>query len=198
MRSSFFYSYFFFVFILFVFISFSICTYLVADPNTTFDSSTQLFATSSVFITHNFLWPTPKYTKITSPFGYRVSPTTGKKSFHGGIDIGAPKGSEVLACYSGKVKYTGFYSANGFTVIISSDNYDFFYSHLSPNFIVSEGDYVVQGQIIGYIGPKNVYGVPNNPYKDSNGNPTNGSTTGPHLHFAIRKDGKAVNPLNYF
>ena len=48
------------------------------------------------------------------------------------------------------------------------------------------------------VGPKNVYGFSNNPYKDSNGNPTNGSTTGPHLHFAIKKDGSAVNPLNFY
>ena len=45
------------------------------------------------------------------------------------------------------------------------------------------------------MGPKNVYGVPNNKYKDSNGNPTNGATTGPHLHFAIKINNKAINPF---
>ena len=71
------------------------------------------------------------------------------------------------------------------------------YSHLSPEFIVQKNEYVLKNQVIGTVGPKNVYGVPNNKYKDSNGNPTNGATTGPHLHFAIKVDGKAVNPLDY-
>ncbi len=48
------------------------------------------------------------------------------------------------------------------------------------------------------MGPKNVYGIINNPYKDSNGNPTNGATTGCHLHLTVKNDGIAVNPLDYF
>ena len=53
------------------------------------------------------------------------------------------------------------------------------------------------GQVIGNVGPKNVYGVYGNPYKDSAGNPTNGATTGPHLHLTLRKNGELVNPLDY-
>lgn len=59
------------------------------------------------------------------------------------------------------------------------------------------GDYVEQSQVIGQVGPLNVYGILNNPYKDKNGNPTNGSTTGCHLHFTIRKNGSLVNPLDF-
>ena len=54
------------------------------------------------------------------------------------------------------------------------------------------------GTVISNVGPKNVYGIVNNPYHDSNGNPTNGATTGCHLHLTIKKDGIAVNPLDYF
>jgi murein DD-endopeptidase MepM/ murein hydrolase activator NlpD len=63
--------------------------------------------------------------------------------------------------------------------------------------LVSVGEYVEKGSTIGEVGPKNAYGVKNNPYKDSNGNPTNGATTGPHLHFTLKKDNQVVNPLDY-
>lgn len=59
------------------------------------------------------------------------------------------------------------------------------------------GDLVSQSQVIGQIGPFNVYDVINNPYKDKDGNPTNGSTTGCHLHFAVKSNGTFVNPLDF-
>lgn len=148
-------------------------------------------------LSKEFLWPTPGYNTITSKFGYRGAPTSGASSFHYGIDIGAPTGSNIVASFAGKVTYTGFYGANGFTVMVENGPYTALYSHVSPNFLVHVGDMVKQGDVVAKVGPKNVYNVPNNKYKDSNGQPTNGATTGPHLHFGIRKDGQAVNPLSY-
>ena len=58
------------------------------------------------------------------------------------------------------------------------------------------GDFVKKGQHIANVGPKNVYGIPNNPYKDKDGNPTNGATTGCHLHLGVRMNGQYTNPLN--
>ena len=60
------------------------------------------------------------------------------------------------------------------------------------------GQFVDKGTQIGNVGPKNVYGFPNNPYKDSSGKPTNGATTGCHLHLTIRKNGELINPLTLF
>ena len=60
------------------------------------------------------------------------------------------------------------------------------------------GDIVKKGDVIGSVGPKNVYGVPGNQYKDENGNPTNGATTGPHLHLGVRINDEYINPLDLF
>lgn len=137
------------------------------------------------------------YTRITSGFGYRNAPTGGASTYHSGIDIGAQAGSNIISIFSGIVTLTEFKGAGGYTITINNDNYSVSYCHVDPNFIVHVGQFVSQGQIIGKVGPKNVYGVPNNPYKDKSGNPTNGATTGPHLHITLRKDGNIVNPLDY-
>lgn len=56
----------------------------------------------------------------------------------------------------------------------------------------------MQGQVIAYVGPKYVTGVPNNPYQDDTGKPTNGATTGPHLHLGIRRNNQYLDPLTFF
>ncbi len=94
-------------------------------------------------------------------------------SFHYGIDIGAPMGTNIIAIFSGQVTFIGFNGANGYTVTVTNGDISSSYSHVSPNFIVYKGQFVNQGERVAVVGPKNVYGVPNNPYKDSNGNPTN-------------------------
>lgn len=131
------------------------------------------FSNNIHIISSNFTWPTPGYTKITSPFGPRKSPITGRPSFHNGIDIGAPTGTNIIAIFPGKVTYIGFSGAGGYTITISNGNLSSSYCHVSPIFLVYKGQYVNQGEIIAKVGPKNVYNVPNNPYKDRNGNPTN-------------------------
>ncbi len=155
--------------------------------------------TSSIEInTNSFCWPIPGYTTISSPFGRRNSPTKGASSYHSGIDIPAPPGTNIFSVESGTVTLAEFNGSGGCTVIIISGSYQFIYCHVSPNFLVYRNQYVNKGALIAQVGPKNIYSFLNNPYKDSNGNPTNGATTGPHLHFTIKKDGTAVNPLNFF
>ena len=120
-----------------------------------------------------FYGPPLGYTTITSKFGPRKSPTTGVQSYHYGLDIGAPTGSNIIAIFSGTVTFTGFNGANGFTVTITNGILSASYSHVSPTFLVYKGQYINKGEIVATVGPKNVYGVPNNPYKDAYGNPTN-------------------------
>lgn len=145
-----------------------------------------------------YAWPSPGYTTINSYYGYRSSPTSGASSYHSGLDIGAPEGAKLIAVTSGEITFAQFLGGGGYTITLTSGNIKFTYCHVSPYYIVKKGDYVTQGQVIGYVGPKNVYGVKGNQYKDENGNPTNGATTGPHLHFGVRVNGEYIDPLTIF
>lgn len=116
-------------------------------------------------------------TNYTSYFGYRISPITQEKSFHTGLDIAAAFGENVYAAYSGTVRKTGSDSRSGKYVIIThSDNFETFYCHLSE-ICVSSGQSVNQGQVVALVG-------------------STGWSTGPHLHFEIRSNGKRVDPLS--
>lgn len=118
----------------------------------------------------------PVRAAITSPFGYRMHPIFHVRSFHSGVDLGARYGTPVKASNGGLVIFSGWYSGYGKTVIISHSNgKSTLYAHLERT-SVSAGQKIYQSQIIGYIG-------------------STGYSTGPHLHFEYRIDGKPQNPL---
>ena len=100
------------------------------------------------FNPNGFVWPIPGYTSISSNFGKRNSPTSGASSFHYGIDIPAPEGTKLIAIADGEITFCSFLGAGGYTITLSFDNYKVTYCHVSPNFIVSVGDFVKQGQVI--------------------------------------------------
>lgn len=111
--------------------------------------------------------------RISSYFGKRLAPTSGASSFHYGCDIPAPQDTKLIAIHDGEITFANFLGAGGYTITLSFDNYKVTYCHVDSNFMVSVGDFVKQGQVIALVGPRNVYGVAGNPYKDENGNPTN-------------------------
>jgi len=184
---------------IFFILSFFIVTFFVPVLNSSNFSYSNIDNSEIIdFNPNGFVWPIPGYTRISSYFGKRVSPTSGASSSHSGIDIPAPQGSRLIAVNDGEITFRQFLGAGGYTITLSFDNYKISYCHCDPNFIVSVGDVVKQGQVIGHVGPKYVYGVKGNQYHDEQGNPTNGATTGPHLHLGIRIDNKYHNPLDFF
>lgn len=147
----------------------------------------------------NSEWPVPGHTYISSHFGKRNAPTAGASTTHSGIDIPAPEGTELISIMDGKVVSTGWGGAGGYTITIESLDkvYKFSYCHSDPNFIVKVGQKIEKGEVIGKVGPKNITGPKNNPYKDFNGKPTNGATTGCHCHFTLRKNGNLIDPEEF-
>jgi murein DD-endopeptidase MepM/ murein hydrolase activator NlpD len=124
-------------------------------------------------------WPVPGYYEISSPFGWRTHPITGRKSLHTGIDIPAPTGKALYAVGAGDIIFAGWYGVYGNAVVIDhGKGISTLYAHLSQ-LAVREGQQVNQGQIIGYVG-------------------STGFSTGPHLHFEVRINGNPTDPLQYF
>ncbi len=125
-----------------------------------------------------FIWPCPSSSRITSNFGDRESPTEGASSNHKGIDIGAAAGNSILAAASGTVTISTYsYSAGNYIMIHHGGGVYTVYMHCSQ-LLVSAGQEVTQGQVIGKVG-------------------STGYSTGPHLHFGIRVNGSYVNPAKY-
>lgn len=127
--------------------------------------------------TSGFVNPLSSIT-VTCAYGWRIHPLWGNESFHTGVDLAANSGAPIYAVASGTVTTATYNDAYGYCVEISHGNgYGSFYGHMT-NYIVSSGDFVSQGQVIGYVG-------------------STGWSTGPHLHFEIRINGSAVNPMEY-
>ena len=183
-------------------IVFSILICIFFIPTITFGNNllnTEIDCSQLIFYgNQNFAWPIPGYTRISSPFGKRNAPTGGASTYHKGVDIPAPEGTKLIATANGEITFTGFFGGGGYTITLTTqDNLKISYCHVSNNYIVSEGDIISQGQVIGHVGPKYVDGVIGNKYSDYTGRHTNGATTGCHLHIGFRFNNNYLNPLDY-
>jgi murein DD-endopeptidase MepM/ murein hydrolase activator NlpD len=115
---------------------------------------------------------------LSSAYGWREPPTEGASTFHGGVDLAGAEGTPIYATRSGYVYRNGYTEYNGYYVGIDhGDGFASAYLHLT-HYIVSVGEYVSQGQVIGYMG-------------------STGVSTGPHLHFTVYYNGDTVNPAEY-
>lgn len=122
------------------------------------------------------IWPLAG--EITSPFGWRVHPITGDARFHSGLDIGGDYGLPIQAAAAGQVIYADWISGYGYSVILDhGGGISTLYAH-NDALAVSEGQMVMQGQVIAYCG-------------------STGNSTGPHCHFEVREGGEPVDPLGY-
>lgn len=124
-------------------------------------------------------WYIPtRYTYLSSPYGWRVHPVYGDWRFHSGVDLAAPGGTPIYATRAGVVTIATYSSSAGYYVTVNhGDGFSSSYMHMT-HYIVSPGQQVAAGQIIGYVG-------------------STGTSTGNHLHFSLYFNGSTVNPANY-
>ena len=133
---------------------------------------------SSLAFNGSFIWPVDS-TYVTSRYGERSAPTAGASTNHKAIDIGANSGDPIYAAADGQVANATYNDGLGYYVSIEHDGETATrYSHMT-NFIVQPGEYVKQGQIIGYVGES-------------------GIATGSHLDYAVIKNGQQVDPMQYY
>jgi murein DD-endopeptidase MepM/ murein hydrolase activator NlpD len=120
------------------------------------------------------------YTRISSLFGRRYHPILKRKIFHNGVDFAASRGTPIWACKEGKVITAERVGANGNLVVIDhGNNIKSIYAHMqrfASN--IKSGVSVRERQVIGYVG-------------------STGRSTGPHLHFGLKKGGRFIDPLKY-
>ena len=122
------------------------------------------------------VWPTRGW--ITSRFGYRTSPFTGRRQHHGGIDIATKQDTPIIAPATGRVSFVGSKGPLGNAVVLDHGyGVRTFFGH-THEIHVKIGDQVERGQLIASVG-------------------STGRSTGPHLHYSVEVGGKSVNPMNY-
>ena len=122
------------------------------------------------------IWPTEGW--VSSPFGSRSSPFSRKREFHKGLDIKAKAGAAIQAPAKGVVIFAGWHGAYGKTIIINHGNgITTRYAHMQ-RFVLEEGDTIMRGDLIGYVG-------------------STGRSTGTHLHYEVMLNGVCVNPMQY-
>ena len=127
--------------------------------------------------TSGWMSPLKSYT-LTSPFGMRTHPITGEYKMHNGIDMAAPEGTPIYAAKGGQVSVAAYSSSAGnYVQIDHGGGYRSVYMHMT-DYTVKAGQYVAQGQLIGYVG-------------------NTGASKGNHLHFGISLNGSYVNPIGY-
>jgi|HigsolmetaAR203D_1030402.scaffolds.fasta_scaffold00393_6 murein DD-endopeptidase MepM/ murein hydrolase activator NlpD len=123
------------------------------------------------------IWPLDKR-RITSSFGYRKDPFTGRASYHSGIDLDGNTGDRVYATADGQVIHAQYDTGKGYNIIINhGGGIKTHYMHLSK-IIVKKGDKVQKGDVIGHVG-------------------STGRSTGSHLHYEVIKNGTPVDPRPY-